>query len=129
MKARWKDPEYAQTKSETARVQAWRPEVKKAFAEMSRERWADPEVRSKYAALWSDPTFKSKCMTGLKARNEREAAKTHCKNGHEYTPENTHVTKKGRECRTCRNAGERVRRAAKRRLTCPSLPTPRPLLQ
>ena len=29
--------------------------------------------------------------------------RTHCKNGHEYTPENTTITKAGsRECKTCR---------------------------
>lgn len=31
------------------------------------------------------------------------AAKTHCKRGHEFTPENTYVDKKGRrDCRACR---------------------------
>lgn len=31
------------------------------------------------------------------------ANKTHCKNGHEFTPENTLKTKSGRACRTCNN--------------------------
>jgi hypothetical protein len=32
----------------------------------------------------------------------RNAAKTHCANGHEYTPENTYVSRKGqRKCRVC----------------------------
>ncbi|MFL5911455.1 MAG: HNH endonuclease signature motif containing protein, partial [Gaiellaceae bacterium] len=32
----------------------------------------------------------------------RHAAKTHCDNGHEYTPENTRVSARGwRDCRTC----------------------------
>ena len=30
--------------------------------------------------------------------------RTHCKNGHEYTPENTHQTADRRVCRTCRRA-------------------------
>ena len=34
---------------------------------------------------------------------------THCKRGHEYTPENTVVTKTQRRCRTC----QRMRRRAK----------------
>lgn len=44
------------------------------------------------------------------------AAKTHCKNGHEYTPENTYLTSKNqRQCRICnkvknREAAERWRR-------------------
>lgn len=36
------------------------------------------------------------------------ARKTHCKHGHEFTPENTRVTKKGRACRACHR--ERIRR-------------------
>lgn len=36
----------------------------------------------------------------------KNAAKTHCVNGHEFTPENTYVTKKGqRYCITCRDGG------------------------
>lgn len=32
------------------------------------------------------------------------AVKTHCKHGHEFTSDNTYVTKKGqRHCKTCRN--------------------------
>jgi hypothetical protein len=30
------------------------------------------------------------------------ARKTHCKRGHEFTPENTYMQSKGRECRTCK---------------------------
>lgn len=32
--------------------------------------------------------------------------KTHCKRGHEFTPENTHLRsdKKGRQCKTCNNS-------------------------
>jgi hypothetical protein len=35
---------------------------------------------------------------GLAAAN---AAKTHCIRGHEFTPENTYLTRKGRDCRIC----------------------------
>jgi hypothetical protein len=33
----------------------------------------------------------------------RHAAKTHCKNGHEFTPENTYIRPDngGRQCRAC----------------------------
>jgi hypothetical protein len=115
MKARWQDPAYVRAQSETARIQASRPEVKAAFAEASRKRWENPEVRSNYDTLWSDPIFKATCTVGLKARNERESKKTHCKYGHEFTEENTHAAKKGRECRACRNAGERARQPTHRR--------------
>lgn len=41
------------------------------------------------------------------------SAKTHCVHGHEFTPENTHVRKRGsRECRTCMRDRERIRRAS-----------------
>jgi hypothetical protein len=34
---------------------------------------------------------------------------THCKNGHEWTEDNTRMTPKGRSCRTCFNAWQRDR--------------------
>ena len=38
----------------------------------------------------------------LAAAVERQRSKTHCPHGHEYTPQNTYVTKQGgRVCRTC----------------------------
>lgn len=34
----------------------------------------------------------------IQAKNKR---KTHCKHGHEFTKENTQITKKGRNCKVC----------------------------
>lgn len=54
-------------------------------------------------------------------RNQRQALKTHCVNGHEFTPENTYLKPGARNgsrtCRTCqreavRKYQERTRRAA-----------------
>lgn len=44
-----------------------------------------------------------------------QASKTHCKHGHEFTPENTYLRpdRVGRLCRTCRD--EASRRSAQRR--------------
>ena len=44
--------------------------------------------------------------------NHHEARKTHCKRGHEFTPENTKPQsgRKGRRCRTCENARRRAKR-------------------
>lgn len=36
---------------------------------------------------------------GIAAKN---AQKTHCKRGHEFTPDNTYLKKTGRECKACR---------------------------
>lgn len=41
------------------------------------------------------------------------ASKTHCANGHEYTPENTRLWRGERYCRTCRTEQEKRRWAAK----------------
>ena len=46
--------------------------------------------------------------TGFSARN---AVKTHCIHGHEFTEANTMREKYGRKCRTCHNAHEAARRA------------------
>jgi WhiB family redox-sensing transcriptional regulator len=43
------------------------------------------------------------------------AAKTHCKRGHEFTPENTRWSNGHRSCRACYNQWLRDRRAATRK--------------
>jgi len=40
-------------------------------------------------------------------------AQTYCKRGHEFTPENTYLVKKGRGCRICQRASRRRRRGQK----------------
>ncbi len=44
----------------------------------------------------------------------RNARKTHCKHGHEFTVENTYIDAKGRACRTCHRTIETQRREARR---------------
>lgn len=49
------------------------------------------------------------------ANGARQRARTHCKRGHEFTPENTYVSKQGfRQCRECHNAKMRRRSLAAR---------------
>lgn len=48
---------------------------------------------------------------GAHASGEKRRDKTHCKNGHEYTPENTYITPNGwRNCRICHQQREEARR-------------------
>ena len=44
----------------------------------------------------------------------RERAKTHCPQGHEYTPSNTRVFRGSRYCRECTRAYDRRRNAVRR---------------
>lgn len=55
---------------------------------------------------------------GLERTWSNRRAKTHCKHGHEYTPENTYVMKSGgRACRACqrRSSLDYVKRSGRRR--------------
>ena len=45
---------------------------------------------------------------------EANALKTHCPQGHAYTPANTYTHNGKRQCRICRNAGSKRRRKARR---------------
>lgn len=61
-------------------------------------RWGDRSENAIDALI--DGT--SNIRMALAASNAKARAKTHCKHGHEYTPENTRYDKKGhRMCRAC----------------------------
>lgn len=51
----------------------------------------------------------------IAAMRAARAAQTHCKHGHEFTPENTYIHPKSgaRDCRKCRNAAGRRARERK----------------
>jgi len=49
-------------------------------------------------------------VTQAENRRRQSARRTACDQGHVYTPENTRLTKNGRDCRTCHAARERARR-------------------
>lgn len=47
------------------------------------------------------------CHMDVDGRAHGALKKSHCRNGHEYTPENTYVSPKGqRYCRACRKAAK-----------------------
>lgn len=54
------------------------------------------------------------------ANGVRQKARTHCKRGHEFTPENVYISADGaRHCRVCHNAKMRRRNEAKRAQSVP----------
>jgi hypothetical protein len=56
--------------------------------------------------------FQEGLAQGGRANGLRQRSKTHCSNGHAYSPENTHITTKGwRKCRKCGADRENERRA------------------
>lgn len=46
-------------------------------------------------------------LKAVAAHAANQRARTHCKNGHEFTPENTYVHNNTRSCRICRAAWDR----------------------
>lgn len=46
--------------------------------------------------------FHLESVTLQENRRRRSEAQTHCKNGHEFTEENTHLRPQGRTCKACR---------------------------
>jgi len=97
-----------------------RPEVKAKLSAATTAQFADPESRKRQseliAVLHRDPLVSARFMRGLETANRNRAEKTHCKHGHEFTPENTKVDVKGwRYCRTCHRTVVRRRSEAFRR--------------
>lgn len=58
-------------------------------------------------------TIRENLLRGESAQ-ANNARKTHCKHGHEYTPENTMPVRGGKWCRACHRAAGARRRAAGR---------------
>ena len=107
-------------------VEQW--EAKAACRGENPEWWlpADDETRAAARAICNRCPVKERCLEangdmeygvigGLTAtqRKRRQALPAECKHGHEFTPENTHITPEGwRACRECQR--ERSRRAYER---------------
>jgi group I intron endonuclease len=112
-KKAWSDPAMRTKSSEINKEIKARPKVKAQASKHSKAMWESEEYRKKNAKLWKDPDFRERCQTGLVHGAQLNRNKTHCRNGHEYTEENTYVNKRGsRECRTC--ARKSKRESAKR---------------
>ena len=69
----------------------------------------DPEDNRLENLRWGTPTENR--LDSVRNGSHHNSIKTHCKWGHEFTPENTKPQsgKKGRRCRTCDNAWHRAK--------------------
>lgn len=73
--------------------------------------WNDTPENNRLENLrWG--TKSENTLDSVRNGSHHEAIKTHCKRGHEFTPQNTlpQSGKKGRKCRTCENAWHRAKR-------------------
>jgi hypothetical protein len=96
-----------------------KPEVKQRSSNITKIMWESSEYRDRHTKFWGDSNFRNRCQSGLVHGASLNKEKTHCKNGHEYTKENTYVNIRGsRECRIClrehRRKNMRIARARKR---------------
>lgn len=117
VKETWKDPVFRAIISERSKRQWSDPETRPRQLEATRKKSSTPEFRFASRSRWDDPFYRAQCSVQLRERDSREAAKTHCKHGHEYTPENTRINRKrgGRSCRACKNAQKNSRK-----ISCPN---------
>lgn len=89
-----------------------RPESRAKRSASSKAMWGSPGYRARNADLWKDQGHRERCQSGLVRGASMNRAKTRCRNGHEFTPENTYVNPRGsRVCRACarRSSQECVR--------------------
>jgi len=111
-RGKWLDPVYRTKNMTAAKAGLNTLESKAKISLQSKIKWENPEYRKKQLIRLHDPILKEKVASKLRILNETHR-KTHCKNGHEYTPENTYYPKyvpgkrrQGRKCKIC----ERIRR-------------------
>jgi len=106
MKKWFQNPNNSASHSATSREVLSRPEVKKKLSEATSKQFSNPSVRQAMSetvsSLHRDPGVASRFMRGLKNANKDRASKIRCKNGHEFSPENTRTDGNGwRYCRRC----------------------------
>ena len=61
-----------------------------------------------------DQNLSRRIGAGDHNKGKKLTVKSHCKYSHEYTPENTRITKNGRECKECARTRSRVNQARRR---------------
>lgn len=103
LKEMFADPAEKQRRSFISKQTHSRPEVKIKSSLASRNMWGRSSYREKQKVWSNTREFKEKCISNLISASNRRRLRTHCKNGHEFTLENTLVSKRGRICRECHN--------------------------
>ncbi len=85
------------------------PRERERLSRQGKEVSLRPEIARRKRDLWKDPEHVARCSPQLHRSAAEQAARTHCPQGHPYSPENTIVgsgTHRGksyltRACRTC----------------------------
>lgn len=108
MKKHYEDPVHLAFKSIISQEVLSRPEVRKKLSEATKRQFATLESRQIQSELLKqlhkDPELSKKFASGFKRTDALRAARTHCKNGHEFSPENTRVAENGaRQCKKCQS--------------------------
>lgn len=102
-------PVSAETRAKIAAVHAGKklsPEHRAAISAFHKGRPKSAETRARISAA---------TRANLVGPARENASKTHCKHGHEFTPENTHISPHGRRiCRACKREDMRARREVKK---------------
>jgi hypothetical protein len=74
-------------------------------------RHGDGDPGNNAASNLSYGTKSENCLDSVRHGTHRNARKTHCLRGHEFTPENTWYLQGGRRCKTCKRARDRAYKA------------------
>jgi NUMOD4 motif/HNH endonuclease len=71
-------------------------------------RHGDGNAANNAAVNLSYGTKSDNCLDSVRHGTHRNARKTHCDSGHEFTPQNTWYLQGGRRCRTCQRDRQRA---------------------
>jgi hypothetical protein len=97
------DPSIRAKAVDAMKVSFSTPESLKKRSDASKKAWKSGDLLARQRALREDPDYASRVHSGLSRGASLNRLRTHCKRGHEFTPENTYINKRGsRVCRHCK---------------------------
>jgi hypothetical protein len=117
-RARAADPAFVAARAAESRSRASDPEFRSKISAGVRNKWEDPQYRSDRIAdklaNWQDPIYREKMSIASRSvmadpavrakcapKAHFNTSKTHCKNGHSFSQENTRFWEGRRICRVC----------------------------